>query len=291
MGDDPNVEVRSGRVGTAPWCVINADARTALRGLRRASVDCVVTSPPYYWQRDYEVEGQLGHEDTAEAYVEALRSVFREVRRVLRPAGLLFLVLGDTYYSGKGRPHGEDEKQPWRGVARRRYRAVDRPGFGLPRKTLIGVPWRVALGLQQDGWRIRSAVTWRKPKALAEPSVKDRPWSTTEVVFILARGPTYYFNRKALRGEEDVWTLSARSPGKAYRHAAPFPEALVERCLACGCRPGGLVLDPFAGSGTTLRVALQRRSPALGIELNPEYCEMAVRRLSAPRKQRAGAGR
>lgn len=105
----------------------------------------MVTSPPYYWQRDYQVDGQLGHEHSVEAYVEGLRAVFHEVARVLKMRGLAFLVLGDTYYSGKGRPHGGDRKQAWRGVARKKYRAVDRPGFGLPRKSLIGIPWRVAL--------------------------------------------------------------------------------------------------------------------------------------------------
>jgi len=238
-----------------------------------------VTSPPYYWQRDYGVKGQSGQEDTIEEYVKNLTRVFRQVRRTLKKTGVLFLVLGDTYYSGRGQPRGGDPKQMWRSVARDKYRAVDRPGMGLPRKSLIGIPWRVALALQRDGWVLRSAVTWRKPKALAEPSVHDRPWNTSETVFILTKRGAYWFRRKGLGGQEDVWDIPALNAPRAYRHAAPFPEALVQRCLACGCPRHGLVMDPYAGSGTTLSAALRRGCRALGIELNRKYCQLAHRRM------------
>ena len=272
--------IRSG----IPWALINGDAKKCLQRLPDELVDCVVTSPPYYWQRDYSVDGQSGQEDTIEAYVENMQSVFREVRRVLKPRGLLFLNLGDTYYSGKGQPRGKDGKQVWRNVARDKYRAVDRPGLGLPQKSLIGIPWRVALALQADGWIIRSAVRWRKPKALAEPSALDRPWGASETVFILAKSRRYHFSRKGLQGEEDVWTVVARQSRKAYRHAASFPEALVERCLECGCRSKGVVLDPYVGSGTTAKVALDRGSPAIGIDLNLKYLEMAASRIRTTRR-------
>jgi hypothetical protein len=133
------------------------------------------------------VKGQTGHEPTLEAYVRTLKKVFAQVRRVLKKSGTAFLVLGDTYYSGRGQPKGGDPKQAWRGVARAKYRAVDKPGFGVPRKSLLGVPWRVALALQSDGWVLRSSVVWRKTKTLAEPSVRDRPWTTTETIFILTK--------------------------------------------------------------------------------------------------------
>jgi len=269
-----------------PWTVVNSDALTVLRRLPDSAIDCVVTSPPYFWQRDYGVKGQSGQEDTIEEYVRNLTQVFRQVRRVLKPSGVMFLVLGDTYYSGRGRPRGGDPKQVWRSVAREKYRAVDRPGMGLPRKSLIGIPWRVALALQRDGWVLRSAVTWRKPKALAEPSVHDRPWNTSETVFILAKSGKYWFKREALNREEDVWEIAAPNALKSFRHAAPFPEALVERCLACACPRGGLVLDPYAGSGTTLMVALRQGCRALGIELNPQYCQLARRRVIFTRRSR-----
>jgi DNA modification methylase len=262
-----------------PWITSNDDALAGVTRLPDNFVDCTVTSPPYYWQRDYGVEGQTGHEETLEAYVEALVSVFRQVKRVLKPSGTVFLVLGDTYYSGKGQPKGGDPKQAWRGVSRQKYRPVDRPGFGYPKKSLLGVPWRVALALQADGWIIRSAVVWRKPKALAEPSVRDRPWTTTETIFILTKTGRYHFDREALRGQEDVWDIPATNATRRYNHAAPFPEALVDRCLAIGCPRRGVVLDPYVGSGTTLVAAAKRRLPSIGFELNPRYWTLARQRL------------
>lgn len=267
-----------------PWALLRGDAETTLKKLPGLSVDCAVTSPPYWWQRDYAVDGQSGQEDTIDDYVLNLQSVFREVKRVLKPRGLLFLNLGDTYYSGKGQPCGKDRKQVWRSVSREKYRAVDRPGLGLPKKSLIGIPWRAALALQADGWIIRSAVRWHKPKGLAEPSALDRPWNLSETIFILAKSRDYFFNRKGLDDEEDVWTIKARQAAKAYRHAAPFPEALVERCLACGCRPGGIVLDPYVGSGTSMKVALDRGSPAIGIDLNGKYLDLAATRIRSTRR-------
>jgi DNA modification methylase len=272
-----------GTKGNKPWALLRGDALSTLRRLEPNIVDCAVTSPPYYWQRDYDVEGQLGQEDTVAEYVSSMQRVFSEVRRVVKPSGLLFLNLGDTYYSGKGQPKGGDPKQVWRDVSRAKYRAVDRPGLGMPKKSLIGIPWRVALALQEDGWIIRSAVRWHKPKSLAEPNALDRPWSSSETVFILAKSRDYHFDRAGLQSEEDIWTIVARPTKREYRHAAAFPEALVERCLACGCRRNGIVLDPFAGSGTTLKVALDRGSPAIGIDLNPAYLEIAATRIRSIR--------
>ncbi|WFT94393.1 site-specific DNA-methyltransferase [Bradyrhizobium barranii] len=273
----------SGVRGGVPWALIRGDALESLKRLPNDTADCAVTSPPYYWQRDYNVEGQFGQEDSVDEYVMTMQGVFAEVRRVLKPKGLLFLNLGDTYYSGKGQPVGGDRKQVWRNVSRKKYRAVDRPGLGFPKKSLIGIPWRVALALQSDGWIIRSAVRWHKPKGLAEPSATDRPWNASETIFILAKSRNYYFNRAGLDGEEDIWSIVARPSKKEYRHAAPFPESLVERCLACGCKRNGLVLDPFIGSGTTAKVALDRGSPAIGIDLNPAYLNIAAARIRSTR--------
>ena len=121
-----------------------------------------MTKPPYYWQREYEVKGQSRQEDTIAEYVGNPIRVFRQVQRVLKPTGVAFVVLGDTYYSGRGRPHGGDPMQQWRNIARDKHRAVDRRSMGLPRKSLIDIPLRVALALQKDGWVLRSAVIWRK---------------------------------------------------------------------------------------------------------------------------------
>lgn len=260
------------------WRIINGDVRLALERVMVASVDCVVTSPPYYWQRDYEVEGQIGHEQTIEGYVDAIASVFRGVRRVLSDDGTVFLNLGDTYYSAKGKPHGRDDKHNGRQMMRRHLRAVDGPGLGLPRKSLIGIPWRVALAMQMDGWTLRSAVLWERPGTLPEPTAHDRPWRTYEHVFIFSKGPRYFFDRRGLKGDEDIWRMVAR-PENPGAHFAPYPRELVQRCLDVGCKPGGMVLDPFVGSGTTMLAALARKSHAIGIDLKPQYCDFIVERI------------
>jgi DNA modification methylase len=271
--------LREGHVGKKlSYRLITADVLAGLRAMPRKSINAIVTSPPYYWQRDYEVEGQIGHESTIDGYVAALADAFSEAKEVLADDGLLFLNLGDSYYNAKGKPHGRDRKHGARQIARQQLRAVDGPGLGLPRKSLIGLPWRVALLMQSRGWTLRSAVIWHRPNALGEPSSKDRPWRTSENVFIFSKQPKYFFNRSALGGEEDIWTIRAR-PENPYAHCAPFPVELVDRCLSCGCKPGGTVLDPFAGSGTTLVAALMSGRSAVGIELNDQYAALAERRL------------
>jgi DNA modification methylase len=265
--------------GGPTWRLLYGDCRAALQSLEEESVDCVVTSPPYYWQRDYGVVGQIGHEATIDAYVGSIVECMREVQRVLRQDGVLFLNLGDTYYSAKGRPHGSDRKHKARQLSRLQLRAVDGPGLGLPRKSLIGIPWRVALAMQNIKWTLRSDVAWHRPSTLPEPTAHDRPWLTHEHVFIFSKGPRYWFNRKALAGEEDIWAIPAR-PDNPGAHFAPFPSALVEKCIQLGCRPGGVVLDPFVGSGTTMTVAARLKRHSIGIELNAAYCKYVRERLT-----------
>ncbi|MBO0819123.1 MAG: hypothetical protein J2P30_28640, partial [Actinobacteria bacterium] len=156
----PTTEARGGRF----WVIYQGDCRKVLQDLPASSVNCVVTSPPYFWQRDYGVDGQSGMEPTIDGFVGGLREVFDGLRRVLTADGTAWLNLGDTYYSAKGRPHGRDAKHRSRRLPG--LRAVDGPGLGLPRKSLIGIPWRVALALQQDGWTLRSAVAWVRSSAL-----------------------------------------------------------------------------------------------------------------------------
>jgi DNA modification methylase len=265
------------------WQVYCGDARDGLFELPPQSVNCVVTSPPYYWQRDYGVDGQLGMERTVEAYVANIVQVFKGIRHALRPDGVVFLNLGDTYYSKKGKPHGRDDKHRARQLARRTLRAVDGPGLGLPRKSLLGIPWRTALGLAQDGWTLRSDVIWLRRNSMPEPTALDRPWRHYEHVFIFSPGPRYYFDRDGLEGEEDVWHIEpdpSRNPVRG-QHYAPFPAALVDRCLMAGCPDDGVVLDPFAGGGTTLAVAKEQRLASIGVELNPAFCQIIADRLSS----------
>ncbi|MDE0103527.1 MAG: site-specific DNA-methyltransferase [Bryobacterales bacterium] len=243
-------------------------------------VDCIVTSPPYFWLRDYGVEGQIGKEDSVDEYVSALREIMAEARRVLKRRGVAFLNLGDTYYSGKGKSHGRDAKSK-----KRRFglRAVDKSGglgLGLQRKSLIGIPWRVALALAEDGWVLRSAIIWHRTNRLPE-FVRDRPGRTYEFVFMLARHRHYHFEKNELPNkiEEDLWTIPARPRSTAGLSTAPFPDALVKRCLKIGCPTDGTVLDPFVGSGTTVRVALETGRSGIGIDLNGKFCRHASQTL------------
>lgn len=273
---------RSATVGdTQTFRLLTADVRAGLSALPDGAAQCAVTSPPYFWQRDYGVEGQIGKEPTIQGYIDNLVIAFRDMKRVLAKDGTFFLNLGDGFYNAKGKPHGSDPKHSRRMMARRELRAVDGPGLGLPRKSLIGMPWRVALALQADGWVLRSAIVWNRPGALCEPTGRDRPSRSYEMVFLFSLTQRYFFNRLGLvPGQEDVWSIPAR-PENPHSHAAPFPVELVDRCLACGCPEGGTVLDPFAGSGTTLIAALRSGRNALGIELNSDYAAQADQRIQA----------
>jgi DNA modification methylase len=277
-GDDVPEPHSHGATATGFWRLYQGDCRKVLQDLPGASVDCVVTSPPYYWQRDYKVEGQFGMEPSIEGFVNNLRETFDGIRTVLTKTGTVWLNLGDTYYSAKGRPHGADAKHRMRRLPG--LRAVDGPGLGLPRKSLIGIPWRVALALQQDGWTLRSAVVWMRETSIPEPTARDRPWRKYEHLFLFSKSPRYYFNRDALQGEEDIWEIepdrNTESRGLVY---APYPRALVTRCVTAGCPPAGVVLDPFLGGGTTMSVSLTLDRSAVGIELNPKFCDHVAQRM------------
>jgi len=256
------------------WMIYAGDVRTVLKQLPSETYDCVVTSPPYFWLRDYEVHGQIGQEETVEEYVEAISSVMSEVLRVIKRDGVLFLNLGDTYYSGKGQSQGVDRKS-----SKRRFglRAVDKSGgmgIGLKPKSMIGIPWRVAISMISRGWVLRSDIIWYRKYSLPE-SVGDRPRRSYEHIFMFVKDRNYYFDRTALVSEdqEDMWTIVAHPEPTPGISTAPFPDELVQRCLDVGCRPGGSVLDPFAGSGTTLGVAVRTGRPATGIDLSSEFCE------------------
>jgi DNA modification methylase len=276
----PRPYAQSAPRSTPNWRVYCGDAREVLKRLPANTIDCAVTSPPYYWQRDYGVEGQFGMEPTVQGFVDNLVSAFDGVRHVLKPSGVLFLNLGDTYYNAKGRPHGRDAKHSARHLARRQLRAVDGPGLGVPRKSLLGIPWRVALALSDAGWTLRSEIIWVRRSSMPEPTAHDRPWRTHEHLFLFSKDARYHFDRLGLEGDEDVWEIEPERRGAARgEHYAPYPEALVRRCLATGCPPGGTVLDPFVGGGTTLAVAQSLGLNAVGVELNSTFCDVTVRRV------------
>jgi DNA modification methylase len=262
------------------WAVHNGDAYNVLQGFPSESFHCVITSPPYFWLRDYGIQGQIGLEDTVAGYISSICRVMDEVYRVLREDGVMFLNLGDTYYSGKGMSHGVDKKS-----SKRRFglRAVDKSGgldIGIRPKSLLGMPWRVALELERRKWVLRSSIIWYRKLALPE-AVLDRPKRSYENIFLFAKGRRYYFKREPLEAEEqeDMWTIVARPKG-AHLGTAPYPDELVQRCLNIGCPSEGNVLDPFMGGGTTLRVALASGRAATGIDLHSTFCEYAIETLS-----------
>lgn len=256
------------------------------------SVDCVVTSPPYWGLRDYGADGQVGLEKTYEGYIEEMTTIFREVRRILKDDGTLWLNLGDTYKN----------------------------------KQLIGVPWRVAFALQSDGWFLRQEIIWHKPNPMPE-SVTDRCTKASESIFLLAKSSSYFFDAEAIKEENagslpygdkknfkmndnraqgrhgkgsmfsggsrqeyiekyymngrnrrSVWTITTQPFSGA--HFAVFPEEIPRLAILAGCHVGGTVLDPFSGSGTTGKMAMKLGRNYVGIDLNEDYLEIAERRVS-----------
>ena len=262
------------------WTLFCGDAVESLRHLEDESVECIITSPPYYSLRDYGVEGQIGLEDTVNEYVDSLCNVTNELYRVLKKDGLFFLNLGDTYYSGKGASHGKDSKSH-----KRRFglRPVDKSGglgANIERKSIIGIPWRVAIQMTTRRWVLRAPIIWHRDKVLPE-SVKDRPRRSYEYIFMFAKDRKYFFNRQPLLDkqiDEDVWTIAARPSGTEI-DTAPYPDELVSRCLSIGCPVEGTVLDPFVGSGTTMAVALKNGRNAIGIDISRTFCDYILEHL------------
>jgi DNA modification methylase len=348
-------------------CTIHCgDSLAVLKALPDESVNCCVTSPPYWGLRDYgtaeweggeegcdhkhtrgtpnslhenmaerphggsrggnssicqkgcgakRIDSQLGLEPTPEEYVANMVALFREVRRVLRDDGTLWLNLGDSY-NGSGGAGGDYGAG---GLKEGQPKYAGRKVGTLKPKDLCGIPWRVALALQADGWWLRQDIIWHKPNPMPE-SVTDRCTKAHEYIFLMSKSAKYFYDADAVRekasqssvdrwagdlsarnpahgnsaqsvnGEQtfgtpdngrnkrSVWTVTTRSYSGA--HFATFPPKLIEPCILAGCPKGGTVLDPFMGSGTTAQVAIGLGCNAVGIELNPEYCDLIKRRLN-----------
>lgn len=297
--------------------IITGNAIEVLKELPDCSVDCCITSPPYLGLRDYGVNGQIGLENSVEDYINRLTDIFREVRRVLKNDGTLWLNIGDSYASNNSEYSN------------------------CKQKDLIGFPWLLAFALRNDGWYLRQDIIWEKPNAMPE-SVKDRCTKSHEYIFLFSKRTKYYFDYEAikepavgfnniapaeskgtlrpnsrlrkgnsrtfrgggaytkgqsfnnsaeitreshgnnenmtgLRNKRSVWTVATQ--GYKEAHFATFPEKLIEPCVLAGSKEGGIILDPFLGSGTTAVVAKKHNRGFIGIELNPKYVEMAKRRL------------
>lgn len=257
--------------GKSKAALFHGHSLDVLRGLPSDCFNVAVTSPPYFWARDYGYNEQIGHEDELQEYINALADVFDEVKRTLHPEGVFFLNIGDTYYSGNGQPHGSDPRCSSRQFMRKKLRAVDRSGWDIPKKSLIGVPWRIALEMQQRGWTLRSDIIWNRCNAFSEPTARDRPHRQYEHIFMFSKSRFYSFDRSALP-EEDVWNIPIERNVR-INHNAAFPSELVRRCIESASPIGGKVLDPFVGSGTTLDVAMRLERHVVGIDLSASYIE------------------
>lgn len=319
------------------------DSLNVLKSLDDNSIDCCVTSPPYYAQRDYGVDGQIGLEQTPEEYIKRLTEVFMEVYRVLKPQGTMWLNIGDSYWGGGWRgaefnEHSGDVQKGSKGT---------HSGSSMPPlkgknsvykpKDLIGIPWLMAFSLRNQGWYLRQDIIWQKDCCMPE-SVTDRCTKSHEYIFLMSKSQRYYFDHEAIqepcadqrrtnytagsrscglnedrndndlgerskiwkprvkqqadgdkqqtlyvRNKRSVWNVNPKPIREA--HFATFPEELVSPCILAGCPQGGIVLDPFFGSGTTGIVANKLGRHYVGIELNPEYIKIAEKRLGKYKSQ------
>jgi DNA modification methylase len=342
--------------------IFNEDCREGLRRLPDNSIDCCVTSPPYYGLRDYgtarweggnpscghfimgdghaaglkqntnrgslrtakdtcpacgavRIDSQIGLEETPEAYIAQLADIFREVKRILKPQGTLWLNIGDSY-AGSG--HGylselKGKQATNKGTDFMVHRPPAKAPPGLKSKDLIGIPWMLAFALRADGWYLRQDIIWHKPNPMPE-SVRDRCTKSHEYIFLFAKSAKYHFDGKAIQTEtqgnehdkrtgidrktypttlingirqsgyypkankRSVWTVCNHPEKEA--HFACFPQMLIADCIKAGCPEGGTVLDPFMGSGTTAVVARKMNRNYVGFELNPDYVKIAEIKLN-----------
>ena len=258
--------------------ILEGDALTVLTRLPDKSVQCIVTSPPYWGLRDYNIAEQIGLEPTLPMFVNRLVGVFAEAKRVLSDDGVFWFNIGDGYTSGNRGWRAPDKKNRARAMSIR----PDTPA-GLKPKDLQGIPWRMAFALQDDGWYLRADIVWSKPNAMPE-SVKDRPTRSHEYLFMFTKSERYYYDRQSIlesngRNRRSVWNINTQGfPGA---HFATFPVKLIEPCVASSTRPGDFVLDPFFGSGTVGVACQSQNRKYIGIELNPDYVELAADRLGA----------
>ena len=247
------------------------------------SIQTVVTSPPYWSLRDYEVDRQIGRDDPLNEYLTSIVEIFAQLRRVLTDDGTVWLNVGDAYTSGNRRYRAPDRKNRARAMSVRPVTPQ-----GLKPKDLIGLPWRLAFALQDAGWWVRSEVIWNKPNAHPE-SVRDRPTKAHETVFLLSKSQDYYYdidivrgpNRRRLRTVWDIPTEPQRRNGVGDDHPAMMPMTLARRCVAITSRPHDVVLDPYAGSGTTLLAARDLGRAWVGVELNSVFVDLIERRIKA----------
>lgn len=294
--------------------VMIGDCLTSLVTLPDRSINCCVTSPPYYGLRDYGVDGQIGHEDSPDTYVARLVEVFHEVRRTLTDDGTLWVNIGDSYNANPGQRKTTDAADTEQKSLRGSPSAPSRSVVGIKPKDLIGIPWLLAFALRADGWYLRQDIIWHKPNPMPE-SVTDRCTKAHEYLFLLSKSDRYFYDQESVketavrgyagstfntgktaehqlnrssdkertedgkRNRRSVWTVTPK-PYKGA-HFAVYPPELIEPCVLAGCPEGGTVLDPFGGSGTTGGVALKHGRNAVLCELNADYAALMPARIES----------
>lgn len=271
--------------------VQHADALELLRTVPDDSINSIITSPPYYGQRDYGNDAQIGLEERAQGYIDALIVVFQEARRVLKKDGTFWLNIGDNYVGATSQHRAGGSQGKNSRYSRKHMNGIPTTGrskrnkafyeMGLPMKSLVGMPWRVAFGLQNDGWILRCDIIWHRPSA--SESVKDRPTHAHEYVFMFSKSQWYYYDRSAMLSEtganiQSVWCLTGTPFSGA--HCATFPPELIEPIILASCSKGGIVLDPFGGSGTVGVVCRQHERHFLLCDISEENVELARKRVS-----------
>ena len=296
---------------------LQGDVFDKLKELDDNSIDCVVTSPPYWGLRDYGVLGQLGLEPTYQEHIQNIVKLFRVMKPKLKDSATVWLNYGDSYAATVNGTKAKDIKNDDRGFVDKPFSTIQ---GSIKPKDLVMIPNRIAIALQDDGWWIRSEIIWHKPNPMPE-STKDRPTSCHEKIWLITKSKKYYYDADAIRepvaqgtitrlseknlknqkgstrgnggmkpngnmkavgnmetkNKRNVWTITTKPCKEA--HFATFPKDLIEPCIKAGCPEGGVVLDPFGGSGTTGIVAKSLNRTAILIELNPSYIEIAKKRI------------
>jgi site-specific DNA-methyltransferase (cytosine-N4-specific) len=252
------------------------DSRILLKQIPSESIQCIITSPPYWGLRDYGHQNQIGLESQLDEYLSELKTVFTELYRILKKNGIFWLVIGDGYTSGNRKYRAYDKKNPARYLSKR----PDTPK-GLKDKDLLGIPWRIAFLLQDSGWYLRNDIVWHKPNAMPE-SVKDRSYRNHEYIFMLSKSDKYFFNLSALKDTSNkmlrsVWSIDNSS--KSTIHSATFPKELVIHCINSSTQVFDKVLDPFCGIGTVGLACVETSRKFLGIELNKIYADEALYKI------------
>ena len=271
------------------YTVMTGDCRDSLDTLEPNSVDCCVTSPPYFGLREYDTDFQVGIEATVQEYVDSLCDILDKVKRILKDEGTLWLNIGDGYCNTNGY---QRSNKGWDRQSRDGAKANDRDlsdllNEGYKVKDVLGVPWKVAFELQRRGWYLRQDIVWSKPNPMPE-NVFDRCTKSHEFIFLLSKSKKYYFDLQSIKVEttdgggkknpRSVWSV----PVTRYKgaHFATYPPELIEPCIIAGCPPGGTVLDPFGGSGTTAGVAIKNDRQCILMEANPEYTSLIDQRIT-----------